>query len=113
MIAVVGLHAATDSTRSGPYSDLRWTVDRYDAAARKFLNRPGAELPWGKRVEFPGVMDLIEVEALTAQEDMDYFRICKELYVSPDLMSFKLFSMIQRGYQYNLPQGLNSTFLKN
>ena len=54
-----------------------------------------------------------EVEALTAQEDMDYFRICKELYVSPDLMSFKLFSMIQRGYQYNLPQGLNSTFLKN
>lgn len=54
-----------------------------------------------------------EVEELTAQEDMDYFRICKELYVSPDLMSFKLFSMIQRGYQYNLPQGLNSTFLKS
>jgi hypothetical protein len=44
---------------------------------------------------------------------MDYFRICKELYVRPDLMSFKLFSMIQRGYQYNLPQGLNSTFLKS
>ena len=54
-----------------------------------------------------------EVEALTAQEDMDYFRICKELYVSPDLMSFKLFSMIQRGYRYNLPQDLNSKFLKN
>ena len=53
------------------------------------------------------------IEELTEQEDMDYFRMCKELYVSPDLMSFKLFSMIQRGYRYNLPQGLNSTFLKN
>ena len=66
---VLGLHAATDSTRSGPYSDLRWTVDRYDAAARKFLRKPGRELPWGKRVEFPGVMDLIETEAVTERLD--------------------------------------------
>ena len=61
---VLGLHAATDSRRSGPYSDLRWTVDRYDEAARKFLNKPASQLPWGKRVEFVGVMDLIEVEAV-------------------------------------------------
>jgi Zn-dependent peptidase ImmA (M78 family) len=54
-----------------------------------------------------------EVEELTVQEDIDYFRMCKELYVSPDFMSFKLFSMIQRGYRYNLPQNLNSTFLKS
>lgn len=54
-----------------------------------------------------------EVDELTADEEMDYFRMCKALYVSPDLMSFKLFSMIQRGYQYKLPQGLNSTFLKS
>lgn len=66
---VLGLHAATDSTRSGPYSDLRWTVDRYDAAARKFLNKPGNALPWGKRVEFPGVMDLIEPDAVTERLD--------------------------------------------
>lgn len=66
---VLGLHAATDSTRSGPYSDLRWTVDRYDAAARKFLNKPGPELPWGKRVEFPGVMDLIEIDAVSERLD--------------------------------------------
>ena len=54
-----------------------------------------------------------EVEELTAREDMDYFRMCNELCVSPDLISFKLFSMIQRGYRYNLPQNLNSTFLKS
>jgi len=66
---VLGLHAATDSTRSGPYSDLRWTVDRYDDAARRFLGKPAAALPWGKRVEFPGVMDLIEADAVCERLD--------------------------------------------
>ncbi|MBK6729229.1 MAG: glycosyltransferase family 9 protein [Xanthomonadales bacterium] len=66
---VLGLHAATDSTRSGAYSDLRWTVDRYDAAARKFLGKPAADLPWGKRVEFPGVMNLIESEVVIERLD--------------------------------------------
>lgn len=66
---VIGLHAATDSTRSGPYSDLRFTVDCYDAAARKFLHKPAHELPWGKRVEFPGVMDLIREDAVKERLD--------------------------------------------
>lgn len=66
---VLGLHAATDSSRSGPYSDLRWSVDRYDAASRKFLGKPAAALPWGKRIEFPGVMDLIETEAVIERLD--------------------------------------------
>ncbi len=66
---VLGLHAATDSARSGPYSDLRWTVDCYEAAAQKFLGKPASTLPWGKRVEFPGVMDLIEVDAVNARLD--------------------------------------------
>ncbi|MBW8311019.1 MAG: glycosyltransferase family 9 protein [Rhizobium sp.] len=59
--AVLGLHACTDAGRSGPYSDRRWCVNRYDEAARRFLGRPATTLPWGKRVEFPGVMDLVEV----------------------------------------------------
>ena len=60
--AVLGLHAATNPARSGPYSDRRWCVDRYDAAARRFHGRPAAELPWGSKIEEPGVMDLIEVD---------------------------------------------------
>lgn len=60
--AVLGLHAATNPARSGPYSDRRWCVDRYDAAARRFRGRPAAELPWGSKIEEPGVMDLIEVD---------------------------------------------------
>lgn len=59
---VLGLHACTDATRSGPYSDLRWTVNRYEAAARQYLGKPAAEIRWGRRIEFPGVMDLVTVE---------------------------------------------------
>lgn len=59
---VLGLHAASNPDRSGPYSDRRWCVDRYDAAARKFRGKPAAELPWGTKLEFPGVMELIAVD---------------------------------------------------
>jgi heptosyltransferase I len=59
---VIGLHAASNPARSGPYSDRRWCVDRYDAAARKFLHKSAAEIPWGTKIECPGVMDLVEVK---------------------------------------------------
>ena len=61
---VLGLHAASNPNRSGPYSDRRWCVDRYDAAARKFRGKAAASLPWGSKLEYPGVMDLIETEAV-------------------------------------------------
>lgn len=64
---VLGLHACTDAERSGPYSDRRWTVNHYDDAARRFLGTPGKALPWGKRVEFPGVMDLVQVDEVIAR----------------------------------------------
>lgn len=60
--AVLGLHACTDAERSGPYSDRRWTVNRFDEAARRFLGKPGDAVRWGKRIEFPGVMDLVAVD---------------------------------------------------
>ena len=56
---VLGLHAASNPERSGPYSDRRFCVDRYPDAARRFLRRDAERLPWGKKIEFPGVMDLI------------------------------------------------------
>lgn len=59
---VIGLYACTDRERCGPYSDLRWSVNHYDEAARRFMQRPASELRWGKRIEFPGVMDLIPVD---------------------------------------------------
>ena len=59
---VLGLHAASNPVRSGPYSDLRYCVDRYDDAARKYLGRPAAELKWGRKIEHEGVMDLVTVD---------------------------------------------------
>ncbi len=59
---VLGLHAATNPNRSGPYSDRRYCVDRYDAAARKYRGKPASGLKWGTRIEAEGIMDLIGVE---------------------------------------------------
>ncbi|HET7300887.1 MAG TPA: glycosyltransferase family 9 protein [Oleiagrimonas sp.] len=59
---VIGLHAASNPDRSGPYSDRRWCVNRYNDAARKFLGKPATALPWGKKIEQSGVMDLITVD---------------------------------------------------
>ena len=67
--AVIGLHAPSNSNRSGPYSDRRWCVDRYDAAARKYRGKPAEQLPWGTKLEHPGAMDLIETEAVIERLD--------------------------------------------
>ena len=66
---VLGLHAASNPNRSGPYSDRRWCVDRYDAAARKYKGKPAVDLPWGTKIEYPGVMELIETEAVIERFD--------------------------------------------
>jgi heptosyltransferase I len=63
---VLGLHAATNPDRSGPYSDRRFCVNRYDDAARKYRGKPASELKWGTKIEADGVMDLITVEDAVA-----------------------------------------------
>ncbi|KRA52444.1 ADP-heptose--LPS heptosyltransferase [Pseudoxanthomonas sp. Root65] len=60
--AVLGLHAASNPRRSGPYSSVRYCVDRYDDAARRYKGKPAAELKWGSKIEHDGVMELITVE---------------------------------------------------
>lgn len=59
---VLGLHAASNPHRSGPYSDRRYCVDRYDDAARKYLGKQADDLKWGTKIEFDDVMELITVE---------------------------------------------------
>ncbi len=68
-LPVIGLYAATNPARSGPYLSRRWCVDAYEAAARKFLGKNVAEIPWTTKIEVPGVMDLIEVKAVAAKLD--------------------------------------------
>jgi len=68
-LPVIGLYAATNPQRAGPYYSRQWCVDKYDAAARKFLGKPAAQIPWTTKIERPGVMDLIEVGDATAKLD--------------------------------------------
>jgi heptosyltransferase I len=66
---VLGLYAATNPARSGPYLSRLWCVDAYAAAARRFRGRSPERLPWTEKIEQRGVMDLISVEQVTAKLD--------------------------------------------
>ncbi len=59
---VLGLYAASNPERSGPYLSRELTVDRYNLAALKFLKKSSTQLRWGEKVEKPGAMDLISAE---------------------------------------------------
>jgi heptosyltransferase I len=56
---VIGLYAATNPGRTGPYLSRSHCVDRYPEAARQFLRKPPEALAWTRKIEVPGVMDLI------------------------------------------------------
>jgi len=56
---VIGLYAATRLNRCGPYLSRQWCIDKFDQAAQQLLGKPGKEVPWRKKIEREGVMDLI------------------------------------------------------
>jgi heptosyltransferase I len=66
---VIGLYAATNPERSGPYLSRASCIDAYDRAAQQFLGRPGSALRWTQKIERPGVMDLIAVDEVCAMLD--------------------------------------------
>jgi heptosyltransferase I len=68
-LPVIGLYAATNPARSGPYLSRLWTVDAYAEAARRFRHRAAERLPWTEKIEERGVMDLITVPQVTARLD--------------------------------------------
>ena len=56
---VIGLYAATRVNRCGPYLSRQWCIDKFDQAAQQLLGKPAKEVPWRKKIEREGVMDLI------------------------------------------------------
>jgi heptosyltransferase I len=68
-LPVIGLYAATNPARTGPYYSRQWCVDKYAEAAQKYFGLPAAELPWATKIERTGVMDLIQVSDVTAKLD--------------------------------------------
>jgi heptosyltransferase I len=66
---VLGLYAATNPARSGPYLSRLWVVDAYAQAAKRYRGRSPDRLPWTEKIEQRGVMDLITVEQVNAKLD--------------------------------------------
>ena len=58
---VIGLYAATNPARSGPYLSRQWCIDAFPRAAAKFRQATPDALPWHTKIEEPSVMELIEV----------------------------------------------------
>lgn len=58
---VIGLFASSNPDRTGPYLSRQWLVNRYPEAVQAAFGKPVAELPWGKRVRAPDVMERITV----------------------------------------------------
>ena len=68
-VPVIGLYASSNPQRTGPYSSLKWTVDKYPQALKQFNQQDVASAAWGKRVRAADVMDIIEVNDVTAMLD--------------------------------------------
>ncbi|NWO04339.1 MAG: glycosyltransferase family 9 protein [Alteromonadaceae bacterium] len=63
---VLGIYAASNPHRSGPYNSLKWCVNRYPEALNKFTGKSVDQARWGAKAEFEGAMELVTVEDVTA-----------------------------------------------
>ena len=65
---VLGLHAASNPARSGPYLDRRAGASTATMMplASSCINRT-EQLKWGRKIEYPGVMALITVDDVMAR----------------------------------------------
>jgi heptosyltransferase I len=68
-VPVIGLYASSNPQRTGPYSSLKWTVDKYPEALQQFNHQDVDSVSWGKRVRADDVMDIIEVNDVTTMLD--------------------------------------------
>lgn len=66
---VIGLYAASNPNRSGPYKSLDWCVDHYAEALQAHTGKTVDTARWGAKAEFEGVMDLISVDEVCSQLD--------------------------------------------
>lgn len=66
---VLGLYAATNPARSGPYFSQRWCIDAFGRAAERYRGKTPADLPWTTKIEETGVMELIGTEEVCNRLD--------------------------------------------
>ncbi len=67
---VIGLYASSNPFRTGPYSNIENTVNKYPEAVKKEFNTTVDNIKWGKRVRDADVMSLIKLEDVTQKLDV-------------------------------------------
>ena len=63
----IGLYAATNPDRAGPYNYRQYVVNKYPEALMQFNNKTVAEAPWGERIKTAECMKLISVDNVIEQ----------------------------------------------
>ncbi|MBS9405006.1 glycosyltransferase family 9 protein [Halomonas sp. TRM85114] len=66
---VLGLYAASNPDRSGPYQSLPWCVNRYPEALETFTGKTVSQARWGAKAEFEGAMEMISINDATDMLD--------------------------------------------
>ncbi|MEP2615969.1 MAG: glycosyl transferase, partial [Marinobacter alexandrii] len=66
---VLGIYAASNPYRSGPYNSLEWCVNRYPEALEQFTGKSVDQSRWGAKAEFEGAMELVTVQDATNMLD--------------------------------------------
>ena len=66
---VIGLYAASNPLRSGPYLSLDHTVNNYPQALKEARGVEVDDARWGTRVRSAAAMDSITIDQVTAKLD--------------------------------------------
>lgn len=66
---VIGLYAATNAERSGPYRYLDRCVNRYPEALAKYYRKSVSDVRWGKHIKKFAAMELIDTRAVLERLD--------------------------------------------
>jgi heptosyltransferase I len=66
---VIGLYVTSNPMRTGPFFSQQWVVNKYPEALEAELGKTVDEVPWGKRVRNPTVIDRIHVSDVTDKLD--------------------------------------------
>jgi len=64
---VIGLYAATNPQRAGPYNYKELVVNKYPQALHKYYELEVNDAPWGKRIQNDECMALIKPKDVTAR----------------------------------------------
>ena len=66
---VIGLYAASNPQRTGPYLSQQWCINQYPKAVKQFLKQDYQTVPWGTRIRDQAAMQLITVGAVKEKID--------------------------------------------